>query len=232
MTRLRCASCGHALTQDCRWGWLEDHDPQAYDRTPAVPAGLMVVLPGGIVSTNPADLLSGSLCYTGYDVGCCGSDGGDGPNRACSGCGAVLGTERSDCWTAAVVDFLRTAVQLDAVKPGGEAAAVGALRPFEREALAYARDGGTVQNLLRLAAKRWPDLPKDAALRVLRGLLNHDMLRIHEDDAGMPRDFDAAAVLHERIAAQSYTWLKAIPGTMARLSAEVPSRNPRGLLSG
>lgn len=226
MTRLRCASCGHALTQDCRWGWLEGHDPKAYDRAPAVPAGLIVALPDGIVSTNPTDLLAGSVCSTGYDVGCCGSDGGDGPNRACSGCGAVLGTERSDCWTPAVVDFLRTAVQLDAVEPGDEASAAGALRPFEREALAYALDGDTVQNLLRLAAGRWPDLPEDVALRVLRGLLDHDLLRIYEDGAGVLRDLDAGMVLHERIAAQAYTWLEATPGTMVRLSAGVPGRDP------
>ena len=132
----------------------------------------------------------------------------------------------TDCWTPAVVNFLRTAVQLDAVETGDEAAAAGALRPFEREALAYALDGDTVQNLLRLAAKRWPDLSEDAALRVLRGLLDHDMLRIYEDCAGVPHDLDAAAVLQQRIAARPYTWLEATLGTMARLSTGVRGRDP------
>ncbi|SMR71147.1 hypothetical protein SAMN04488030_0771 [Aliiroseovarius halocynthiae] len=30
--------------------------------------------------------------------GCCGLDGGDGPNRVCS-CDSLVGTESSDCWT-------------------------------------------------------------------------------------------------------------------------------------
>ena len=57
-----------------------------------------------------------------------------------------------------MIDFLRAAVHPDAVEPADEVAAKGGLRPFERVALAYALDGGTVQNLLRLAAERWPRL--------------------------------------------------------------------------
>ena len=222
MTRLRCLACGHALTRDLRWGWLEDHDPKAQDQVPAVPAGIVVTLLDGDFSTNPADMLTGALCSTGYDVGCCGSDGGDGPNRACSGCGAIVGTERSDCWTPAVVGFLRAAVELDALEPADEVAAAGGLRPFEREALAYALDGDTVQNLLRLAARRWPDLSEGSAMRILGGLLDHGLLRIYEDSDRAPRDLDTATLLQERITAQSYTWLEATFSTMARLLPREP----------
>jgi hypothetical protein len=45
--------------------------------------------------------LSGEPRYTQHTErlnGCCGLDGGDGPNRICR-CGAHIGTELSDCFT-------------------------------------------------------------------------------------------------------------------------------------
>jgi hypothetical protein len=36
--------------------------------------------------------------------GCCGSDGMDGPNRACI-CGAFVATQWNDCWTQAEICF-------------------------------------------------------------------------------------------------------------------------------
>ncbi len=53
-----------------------------------------------------------SLSSSGRDSGCCGSDGCDGPNRSCQRCDAVVGTMRTDCWTAHEMRFLASAVEL------------------------------------------------------------------------------------------------------------------------
>jgi hypothetical protein len=63
-----------------------------------------VFSPAGAVSANPQDIVRENVRSAGIDNGCCGSDGMDGPNRACL-CGAILGTEWSDCWTQAEVRF-------------------------------------------------------------------------------------------------------------------------------
>jgi len=131
VTHLRCARCGSVLTRNCRWGAPEDHDPEATDRAPAVAPGVVVRLretdarplvqngdavgaetfsPAGAISANPSDLLPGRLRPFGPDSGCCGSAGLDGPNRACAVCGAVVATERSDCWTQAEIRFAPGAV--------------------------------------------------------------------------------------------------------------------------
>ncbi len=66
--------------------------------------------PAGAYSGNPVDLVRAHVESTGHnDVGCCGSDGMDGPNRRCE-CGAVLGTEWSDCWTQSEFRFWPDAV--------------------------------------------------------------------------------------------------------------------------
>lgn len=132
MTYLRCASCGSPLTRECRWGTPEEHDFGARDRAPAVAPGVTVRLPqeeavataqkddvvgmrvyspAGAISINPSDMLPDSLRSAGRDAGCCGSDGCDGPNRACACCGAMVATEWSDCWTQAEVRFLPEAVE-------------------------------------------------------------------------------------------------------------------------
>ena len=70
--------------------------------------------PAGALAFNPVDVLAGQLrSIPERDHGCCGSDGGDGPNRRCL-CGAVLGTEWSDCWTGLEVRFLPDAVAVRA----------------------------------------------------------------------------------------------------------------------
>ncbi|MFN7128826.1 MAG: hypothetical protein ACK4OJ_07145 [Brevundimonas sp.] len=78
---------------------------------PSVPQGRLIKRGDGsnTVIANPDDIVGDSLRSTGSDNGCCGSDGLDGPNRACI-CGEVVATERSDCWTAAEVAFLIQAV--------------------------------------------------------------------------------------------------------------------------
>lgn len=126
MPRIHCAACRRPLTRDCRWGGPDDHDRLAQEGRPAVPEGLLVRLPledatvvrklrgkgrkrvdspAGAIAAHPADLLADALKSAGIDNGCCGSDGLDGPNRACR-CGRVVGTEWSDCWTQAEVRFL------------------------------------------------------------------------------------------------------------------------------
>ena len=44
--------------------------------------------------------------------GCCGEDGGDGPNRIC-GCGDAVATVVSDCWTGYYVHFEPGLVTMD-----------------------------------------------------------------------------------------------------------------------
>jgi hypothetical protein len=49
---------------------------------------------------NPEDLLETVHLTQKQQFlnGCCGPDGGDGPNQICE-CGAEIGTIMSDCWT-------------------------------------------------------------------------------------------------------------------------------------
>ena len=68
-------------------------------------------LRGGFDLVSPEDILEASLSSAGADNGCCGSDGLDGPNRACS-CGSLVATQWSDCWTQAEVRFLPDAVRV------------------------------------------------------------------------------------------------------------------------
>jgi hypothetical protein len=122
------AKCGRQLTQECRPGTVSDYNWACERGEPGVAPGIIVDLSldeaehaaervqstrvqHGAFVVNLASVLRSLLKSTGVDSGCCGSDGCDGPNRACI-CGAVLGTERSDCWTPAEIRFL-----LDAVIP-------------------------------------------------------------------------------------------------------------------
>lgn len=121
-----CASCGQHLTSQCEWGQASDYDGTCVDREPAVPKGLLVLLEtesavdvfrgdvvvgrrvyslAGSIAVNPDDVVPSSLRPAGVDNGCCGSDGMDGPNRACA-CGAMVAIEWSDCWTQAEVRFV------------------------------------------------------------------------------------------------------------------------------
>lgn len=134
MTHLRCVNCASPLTRECRWGTLEEYDQEAAGRAPTVAPGVMVRLPdedaapvvrsgevigvgvrspANAIAINPADSSVDSLRSVRDDTGCCGSDGFDGPNRACATCGAVLATEWSDCWTQAEIRFLPEAVEAE-----------------------------------------------------------------------------------------------------------------------
>jgi hypothetical protein len=121
--RLICVFCGRTLTRECRLGTIGEHNPSPEIREPAVPQGIIVVLPdeatssvfadgliietrllspAGAFALHPRDLDRNCVVSVGRDNGCCGSDGSDGPNRGCL-CGATLGTEWSDCWTQAEI---------------------------------------------------------------------------------------------------------------------------------
>lgn len=113
-------------------GGAADYDIAVADGEPVLPLGVMVRLleddavpvtqggvvirthlysPAGSLALNPGDLLREAVAASGVRNGCCGPDGGDGPNFSC-GCGRVLGTEWGDCWTQAEVRFLPDAVSL------------------------------------------------------------------------------------------------------------------------
>jgi hypothetical protein len=128
MVRLACGRCGAVLTLDWEWGSPEQRDLKAAAGSSPVPEGLLIPLaedrvpireggrqvdhlysPEGAVAANPSSLVPGALASSGIDNGCCGSDGMDGPNRACL-CGQVVATQWSDCWTWAEIRFLPNAV--------------------------------------------------------------------------------------------------------------------------
>jgi hypothetical protein len=85
----------------------------AEDRVPVHQAdkqiGTHLYSPEGAIAVHPDSVRRDAIVPAGIDSGCCGSDGCDGPNRAC-GCGNVVATEWSDCWTWAEVRFLPDAV--------------------------------------------------------------------------------------------------------------------------
>ena len=49
--------------------------------------------------------------------GCCGLDGLDGPNQACTACDSLVGTLRSDCWCVHEMRYLEEQVTLAGVVP-------------------------------------------------------------------------------------------------------------------
>ncbi len=110
---ISCSSCGRRLTALCEWGVEVYYDRTCVDRKPAVPKGTLIRLTAddvgvvfqgqeivgrevysraGAIAANPEDAIQGSLQSAGADNGCCGSDGMDGLNRACT-CGAMVATE-------------------------------------------------------------------------------------------------------------------------------------------
>ena len=132
MVRVACRGCGASLSAAVLEAGAGALKEDAQDREPTVAPGLVVrdprpviawtgvagqgpsepdeVAPAGCLVTHPDDVRG--LRSHGHDNGCCGSDGCDGPNRACARCGAVVGTARTDCWTASEMRFLPEAVDL------------------------------------------------------------------------------------------------------------------------
>ncbi|WP_162150307.1 hypothetical protein [Asticcacaulis sp. AC460] len=130
---LTCASCGATLTGPVEWSEFSAFDPDVVDGQSPVQRGtivrwnmnstapiyfgdgksegLKVYSRSGAISMHPDDVIRDQIQSCGFDNGCCGSDGLDGENRACN-CGAVLGTEWSDCWTQAEVRLSGDAVEV------------------------------------------------------------------------------------------------------------------------
>jgi len=130
--RLVCRRCGARLSAAVVETDADVLVPQVQAGQPTVPTGRFAREPGATgerhatgrrVLARDAEASSGGrlvlhpddACHVrplGNDHGCCGSDGLDGPNRACARCGAVVGTARTDCWTPLEVRFLPRAVLL------------------------------------------------------------------------------------------------------------------------
>jgi hypothetical protein len=126
-----CERCGTALTGPLLVTEPAQLADDTQDGAPTLAPGLVVRDPqpvltwthhanGPTTSTqhSPADCAvvhpdsTQNLRTAGTDNGCCGSDGLDGPNRACTGCGLLTATARTDCWTAHEVRFLPHATTL------------------------------------------------------------------------------------------------------------------------
>lgn len=124
---LSCASCGRELSVPLRW-LKEDDSVCTEDQEPLTPEGtvasLRTLVARGLEwpELDESSLVAqrGSLqnvVASGERNGCCGVDGCDGPNLSCE-CGAVIGTERSDCWMPHFVVFEPGAVGIDVPGPG------------------------------------------------------------------------------------------------------------------
>lgn len=71
------------------------------------------------VVVNPSDVRRLAVHPDGWrNCGCCGHDGGQGPNRLCLACRAEVATLRDDCWTPQEVRFEPSAVRLVAIDSG------------------------------------------------------------------------------------------------------------------
>lgn len=125
VTVVRCAGCNADLTLHlshqvenlqkggvpvARGRWAVDPSPltvEVWHR--GMPAGQMVTEeedPPGAIVVHPDDRLPSALLdVEGRSGGCCGLAGDDGPNQQCAACGAVVGTARTDCWTATEMRF-------------------------------------------------------------------------------------------------------------------------------
>lgn len=108
MTAVYCAGCGATLTRPLRRaaagvaGTVE-LSQFFVDANPKVVIGATEreVDPAGAIVVHPDDRIAESLgTVEGHSFGCCGLDGTDGPNQACTSCGRIVGTARTDCWIA------------------------------------------------------------------------------------------------------------------------------------
>jgi hypothetical protein len=68
--------------------------------------------PPDAIVVHPDDRGEGALVDVPDSNGCCGLDGLDGPNQTCAGCGAIVGTARTDCWTEKEMRFWPDRVSL------------------------------------------------------------------------------------------------------------------------
>lgn len=106
---LTCRGCRERLSLPLTH-WLPDENPRPQSGSCIIPSGKKYVpdkayrpVPEYLsfmpqIWMNPADVLDvvGNSGIEGRMDGCCGPDGGRGPNRVCR-CGAHVGTEVTDC---------------------------------------------------------------------------------------------------------------------------------------
>ena len=128
-----CRSCGAVLARDLLLVPPDRIRRDEIDRRPTVPEGSVAVdpealtwkawskdagdhlyeqSPAGSIVIGSVDRVEGAVQEVGLAGGCCGLDGCNGPNQGCAACGTVVGTARTDCWTADEVRFLPKAVRL------------------------------------------------------------------------------------------------------------------------
>ncbi|MFI5300068.1 MAG: hypothetical protein ACHREM_18430 [Polyangiales bacterium] len=113
-----CRACDAELT-DALTRLVDTSKLSEGDGSPHVPAGYFVESDGSYFTRSAGAILvniAGAKNTSPHpDVrrsqGCCGPDGGFGPNIVCA-CGAEVGTEYSDCWMAHALCFHVAAVLL------------------------------------------------------------------------------------------------------------------------
>ena len=119
-----CGACGRALTAPLR-ELPAQLPPQTEDGQDFVPRGYFTRSDGEYFTGTEGRLVVSLKDVRGTrhhaDLhrlnGCCGLDGLDGPNTVC-GCGAVVGTEKSDCWMAHALLLEPGPTTATAVPPG------------------------------------------------------------------------------------------------------------------
>ncbi|MFU8828176.1 MAG: hypothetical protein ACNA8P_01970 [Phycisphaerales bacterium] len=116
-----CAACSRQLCVALRW--INDDDEVCHEdgreMLPPSTIGRASYEPIADLewhAMNDTDLLVQrsslrNVLETGTRSGCCGPDGGDGPNLSCN-CGAIIGTEVSDCWMPHFVTLLQSAIEI------------------------------------------------------------------------------------------------------------------------
>ncbi|MBB4941203.1 hypothetical protein FHR32_005580 [Streptosporangium album] len=118
-----CARCERRLTAEIN---LEDAPPSAGHDLPGkarMAAGTYTSSWNNGFVLHPDDVTGAERHPNPRRLnGCCGLDGLDGPNLVCSGCGAEIGTEESDCWKPHFVVTLPDAANLIADHQSDESA--------------------------------------------------------------------------------------------------------------
>ena len=118
---IRCTACSRELCSGLRW-IIDPADVCHDDGREMLPLGTVGRGSYGPIADlewpamNPSDLIVQraslrDVMEIGVRNGCCGPDGGDGPNLSCI-CGSVIATEVGDCWLPHFVAMSHAAVDL------------------------------------------------------------------------------------------------------------------------
>lgn len=126
--RFTCRRCGGTLTRPVRRleAVPERHHDGGFEFDPTMAPGTWATEPRRVVPTDDGrsvtidsfqvlnrEDLTGLTDHPDprRHVGCCGRDGGHGPNIVCPRCGAEIGVIRDDCWTPQEVRLDPSAVR-------------------------------------------------------------------------------------------------------------------------